>query len=154
MGLKDILDSFEGAEPEKVPEVPINYNKPEKVEEELPPDPYAHLIGRGEMPMEGLSAFDAFLDQVEAEKPEGWQPPAVATEHHDWKIVRQAIYSDDHVVWMCGKCCRTISIERTETLGEALDKIKVDMDCTKQLCEDLHNDVDPQNPPDVEDEDV
>lgn len=99
-------------------------------------DPFAGLVGTYNGGLEEKSAFDAFLDQLEAEKPADFQetrPP----EAHDWQIVRQAVYSEDNVIWTCSKCCRTISVERTETLGEALKSIGVMEDCAMQVASDV-----------------
>jgi hypothetical protein len=131
MSFKDWLDKQE-LEAEKSAESSEDLPKAEEN------DPLARYIGRREE--RGLgepSPFDLFLDEVEAQKPEGYVPPLKESEHHDWQIVRSAIYSEDHVVWMCSKCCRTVSVERDQTVKDALEAISVSPDCSIQLTKDV-----------------
>lgn len=101
------------------------------------PDPFAGLVGTSDGGLGERSPFDAFLDQVEAERPADFEETVKPTEVHDWQIVRQAVYSEDHVVWTCSKCCRTVSVERDETLGQALEKINVKEDCGLQVTSEV-----------------
>ncbi len=134
MSFKDWLAGVQTEEEKAAAE-----GKPEepKPEEPAEPDPLAHLIGKGEQGLGDPSPFDLFLDSVEAEKPADFVETVKASEHHDWQIVRQAVYSEDHVVWTCSKCCRTVSVERNETLGQALEKIQVREDCSLQVASEV-----------------
>ena len=104
-----------------------------------PPDSFEHLIGKGEQGLGDPSPFDLFLDQVEAERPADFVETVRASEHHDWQIKQAAVYSQDHVVWTCSKCCRTVSVERDETVGQALEKINVREDCSLQVAEEVQD---------------
>jgi hypothetical protein len=110
---------------------------PAPPEADAEPDPFEGLVGKGEGGLGERSPFDAFLDSVEAERPADFVPTIKASEHHDWQIVRAAVYSQDHVVWLCAKCCRTVSVERDETLGQALEKISVREDCSLQVASEV-----------------
>lgn len=134
MAFKDWLA---GVEAEAAKEQVAAEKPPEPKPEDGPPDPYEHLVGKGEQGLGDPSPFDLFLDSVEAEKPADFVETVKASEHHDWQIVRQAVYSDDHVVWTCSKCCRTVSVERSETLGQALEKISVREDCSLQVASEV-----------------
>jgi len=133
MAFKDWLATVEADSAAKASEEKAAEPKPEAG----PPDPLAHLIGSREEGLGERSPFDLFLDSVEAEKPADFVETVRASEHHDWQIVRQAVYSEDHVVWLCAKCCRTVSVERDETLAQALAKVSVREDCSLQVASEV-----------------
>jgi len=130
MSFKDWLDKQVSEDPAVAPTDPAPAVDAE-------PDPFAGLVGTSEGGLGVQSPFDAFLDSVEAEKPADFVPTVRTSEHHDWQIVRAAVYSEDHVVWLCSKCCRTVSVERDETLGQALEKINVQEDCGLQVTSEV-----------------
>lgn len=130
MSFKDWLDKQVSEDPATAPTDPAPVADAE-------PDPFAGLVGQSEGGLGERSPFDIFLDSVEAEKPADFVPTVRTSEHHDWQIVRAAVYSEDHVVWLCSKCCRTVSVERDETLRTALEKINVREDCGLQLAAEV-----------------
>lgn len=101
------------------------------------PDPFEGLIGRGEGGLGQQSPFDAFLERVEAEKPADFVETKKKSDSHDWQIVQAAVYSQDSVVWVCSKCCRTISVKRDETVSQALAQVNVNPDCSLQVTTDV-----------------
>ncbi len=140
MSFKDWLDKMEA---EKAAENRPGRPEPAAPGEEAPPDPYAHLIGRAvaddEPGLGDRSRFDVFLDEVEAGKPEDFAPTIKASEHHDWQQVRAAVYSQDDVTWLCGKCCRSVSVRRDETVGAALERTGLKEDCSLQVVTEVQD---------------
>jgi len=110
---------------------------------ELPPDPYAHLIGRQIDPEIDRDPFTAALDAALAAEgvtdarsvETGFKNPE--SEHHEWESKRDTIYSGDDVHMICKKCFREILINRSqETIGQAMARHKISADCGMQLvCE-------------------
>lgn len=132
MSFKDWLDQ-QAKEAEPAPAATL----PAPPEAPAEPDPFEGLVGKGEGGLGEKSPFDAFLDSVEAERPADFKETVKASEHHDWQIVRAAVYSQDHVEWLCSKCCRAVTVMREETLGQALERINVKEDCGMQLASEV-----------------
>jgi hypothetical protein len=104
---------------------------PPPVDAEDPNDPLAKYIGRGSG-AEEKSAFDAFLDGV-ADENKDFVPEPQPVELHDWGMVTKAIYSHDNCVWLCQRCARTVSVERGETLRDAMAKSNIREECATEV---------------------
>ena len=103
-----------------------------------PNDPLAKYIGRGRAMAEEKSKFDLFLDQVAADAPADFTPEPQPYELHQWDMVTKAIYSDDNCVWLCQRCARTVSVERNETLKQAIDKNNIRDECATEVMAGVH----------------
>ena len=74
---------------------------------------------------------------IEAEKPEDFVFTPSPPEQHEWVSQRDAKYSEDHAVWVCKKCIRTVHVGRTESVGTALERTGISGDCATQIVSDV-----------------
>ncbi len=128
------LEELKATEAAKTDPAPAPDEKPAEPE---PEDPLAKYIGNREGRLGEPTEFERLLEQIEAEKPEDFAFTPSPPEQHEWVSQRDAKYSEDHAVWVCKKCIRTVHVGRAESVGTALERTGIRSDCSAQIVSEV-----------------
>jgi len=115
--------------PEATPEddfEPVKEPDPEDVPKE--PDPFATAID------DALRAEGVDVDKELRRK---YDPAKGDLQTHDWKMEREALFSDEAYKFRCKRCLKWVTVAREQTIGQALVDQQIEPNCAAQIVQDI-----------------
>lgn len=134
---KDRLDELLGVEKKAVevhapPDEDCTSTAPVELEEELDPpradkDPFSSMLDE--------VFADAGVD-LEKESRRKYDPSSGNLRAHDWCSERESIFSSDKYKFRCRRCFKWVTVEREQTIDDAMKQQDVNPDCAMAVITD------------------